>query len=298
MLVISKNFKFEAAHQLIHHDGICQRLHGHSYHFKLEVRGAMKTFGPKRNMVLDYSDLSIAGKEIENQLDHRFLNEIFNEEMPTAEYISEWIFLQVSKTVPDLWAVEVSETESTSCRFCPTESRLIELGWRELLAVRSRLYEKIQVGSPDECWPFLGSTDDEGYGYCSYSYAGTNKAHRLVKWLDGFDIDGMIIRHSCDNPPCCNGSHLIVGTHEENEQDKDDRGRRPIGDKHTNAILSDDEVREIWQLFIDNNQPKGFSAWAAPGFGVSVGVISNIVKGWSWNHITGLPKRYRRIADR
>lgn len=52
------------------------------------------------------------------------------------------------------------------------------------------------------------------------------------------------LRHSCDNPPCCNPKHLIVGTQAENTQDKIDRGRMPDyrGSRGPRAKLSDEDV--------------------------------------------------------
>ena len=121
MMKIRKSFKFEASHQLVHHDGKCRRLHGHSYTFVLEVVGPLIKEGPKQNMVLDYTDLGIAGKAVEKMLDHQHLNDIIDPEMPTAELIAAFIFDHVMTTIPTLWAVEVSETLSTASRFCPAE---------------------------------------------------------------------------------------------------------------------------------------------------------------------------------
>jgi 6-pyruvoyltetrahydropterin/6-carboxytetrahydropterin synthase len=290
MFTLSKSFKFEAAHQLINHDGACRNLHGHSYTFKLVCRGNLTLDGPKQNMVVDYAEISRAGKEIEDILDHKFLNDVFGEQMTTAEYIARWIYDKVSDTIPDLWAVEVSETESTSCWYSPQESRLYELGNRELSKVKERLFQNINVGAPEECWEFNGSRDKDNYGYCAYTYAGTNKAHRLVMWLAGYDITDVEVLHSCDNPPCCNRRHLRIGTHSENEKDKDDRNRRPKGENASRAVLTDAEVAEIWAIYQARQQENGIVSELASFYNVSPSVLSHIVRGRTWNHITGLER--------
>jgi hypothetical protein len=37
--------------------------------------------------------------------------------------------------------------------------------------------------------------------------------------------EGVVIRHSCDNRPCCEPLHLLSGTHADNVQDRVARGR-------------------------------------------------------------------------
>lgn len=289
--VLGKEFKFEAAHQLLEHGGQCRRLHGHSYRFKLEIRGDLITSGSSKNMVVDYGEISPVGKAIEERLDHRFLNEVMQEEMPTAEFIARWIFEEAKRYLPLLCAVDVSETANTWCRYCPAEARLYELGQRELRRMRLRLFKSVEVGPPGACWPFTGAKDEQGYGYSSSVMAGTSKAHRLVMWLEGHDISNRCVLHRCDNPPCCNPAHLFLGDHEENEADKDEKGRRPKGEDHYLTSLTEEQVGVLWAAHAGGPVAKGFAAEWAARLGTTTGTVSNILNGWTWNHITGLPKR-------
>lgn len=293
MMIITKTFKFEAAHQLLEHDGDCARLHGHSYSFTLGICGQMLGSGPKRNMVLDYGDLGEVGKKIRDMLDHHFLNDVTSESMTTAEFLCKWIYDRVEEEIPDLWSVEVSETESTSCSYCPIQSRLIELGRKELYSIQERLYSNVKIGEPDECWPFQGSKDEDGYGYCTYAPAGIHKSHRLAVWLTGREVDELVVLHECDNPSCCNPAHLIVGTHADNEKDKDAKGRRPKGEEHGGSVITDDQVSLLWKAYQEKPTRYFAAAWGIR-LNVSSNVIGNIIKGWSHNHITGLPKRGKR----
>lgn len=93
---------------------------------------------------------------------------------------------------------------------------------------------------PELCWNWIGSVggrDDRGY----FALNGKKvQAHRLVyEIFNGPIADGMVIRHKCDNPRCCNPQHLIIGTRSQNEDDKYDRDR---------AGYTHDMIREMRRL--------------------------------------------------
>jgi len=117
MYRLTKEFRFEASHQLIKHDGKCARLHGHSWIFEVEVVGFTFLGGPKENMVMDYGDISAVVKPvIEEYLDHHHLNETLNEEMPTSEFIAKWLWDRLRNLLP-LSAITVRETCTSACRY-------------------------------------------------------------------------------------------------------------------------------------------------------------------------------------
>ncbi len=74
------------------------------------------------------------------------------------------------------------------------------------------------------CWEFDGGRTEAGYGT-----VGTGRryyVHRVVyEHHHGAIPDGMVVRHACDNPPCCNPAHLSIGTQQDNAQDASRRGR-------------------------------------------------------------------------
>jgi 6-pyruvoyltetrahydropterin/6-carboxytetrahydropterin synthase len=123
MFKLRKNFRFEASHQLMHHDGKCARLHGHSWTGYIEVGGMeLQTSGPQKNMLIDYYHLGKITKAIENMFDHQHLNDILQSEMPTSELLAGAIYLaHRGDIVPPLrlTRVVINETCSSQCTYEP-----------------------------------------------------------------------------------------------------------------------------------------------------------------------------------
>jgi hypothetical protein len=96
---------------------------------------------------------------------------------------------------------------------------------RELLAENI----KLEAGPIENyrCWIWQGPCSPAGYGGVSYN-GGNYYAHRLFYILyRAVPIrKGFHVMHACDNPPCCNPSHLKAGTAKENTADSIAKGRR------------------------------------------------------------------------
>jgi len=82
-------------------------------------------------------------------------------------------------------------------------------------------------GGTDACWPYQGDTSNSiGYGRMMFQ-GEKDGAHRWAwRSVNGAIPEGMVIRHDCDNPSCCNPRHLSVGTSMDNCADSISRGRR------------------------------------------------------------------------
>lgn len=88
-------------------------------------------------------------------------------------------------------------------------------------------------GLPEHtCWEWTGPRKWFGHGSINHSVDGIRyhyPAHRIA-WerAHGRSIpDGMVVRHSCDNPPCVNPAHLELGTQADNVRDRTARDRAP-----------------------------------------------------------------------
>lgn len=89
-----------------------------------------------------------------------------------------------------------------------------------------RFNEKVdRSGGPDACWPWTKARNEAGYGVIRVG--GRNRrAHRVAVFGEDDPGPDVKVRHSCDNPPCCNPAHLLPGTAAQNVADMDERGRR------------------------------------------------------------------------
>ncbi len=113
-MVIFKEFSFEAAHRLpnVPPGHKCARLHGHSFHVRVSVRGEV---GATTGWVMDFADIKAAIAPVEDQLDHRYLNEIAGLDNPTSEVLARWIWRALVGPLPGLETIEVRETCTSGC---------------------------------------------------------------------------------------------------------------------------------------------------------------------------------------
>lgn len=106
---IFREFTFEAAHRLPNvPDGHkCARLHGHSYRAVVQVSGQV---GADTGWVQDFGEIKSAFKPLEDELDHRYLNDVPGLENPTSEVLAKWIWDRLIVSLPNITEVRVRET--------------------------------------------------------------------------------------------------------------------------------------------------------------------------------------------
>lgn len=96
------------------------------------------------------------------------------------------------------------------------------------------------------CIEWQGTTNDRGYGIRSVNGRQVRAHRAAVAETDGWDaIEGKVVMHLCDNPPCVRRDHLIIGTQRDNLADMWAKGRGRCGVRTGNAVLTPATVIEI-----------------------------------------------------
>ena len=103
--------------------------------------------------------------------------------------------------------------------------------------LESRFWVKVDIRGDDECWPWLGASDQHGRG--QFWMDGRKHRSPRIAWSlrNGEPFpDHLHACHTCDNPPCCNPRHIWPGTRSDNFLDASRKGRlhvqssTPMGD--------------------------------------------------------------------
>lgn len=139
----------------------------------------------------------------------------------------------------------------------------------------------VRVCGPDECWPWTGPAR-RGYGY--HCFRGLDdRSHRIAYRVTYGDIPaGLQVRHKCDNPPCCNPSHLELGTQGDNNADRVARGRNGSAKGVDNGQhrLTENDV-----AYIRAKRGLMLQRELAAMFGVTQNLVSKVQLRRYWKHL-------------
>ena len=141
----------------------------------------------------------------------------------------------------------------------------------------NRFWEKVQRGSDNECWLWMGSTF-KGYGHLSLKWKVKKKATHVAFFLAHGRWPELDILHSCDNPRCVNPRHLSEGTHARNMREAADRGLLPQGERRNFAKLKNADIPKIRELIAQGHKIEDVSK----AFAVSFQTIWRIREGITW----------------
>jgi 6-pyruvoyltetrahydropterin/6-carboxytetrahydropterin synthase len=118
MYRIFKEFHFSASHQL---SGLpdghpCARLHGHNYVVEVELQSETLN---QVGFVRDYLELAAFKSYVDDNLDHRHLNDVLGDDQVTAELLARHFFDWCKQRWPEVSAVRVKETPKTTAEYRP-----------------------------------------------------------------------------------------------------------------------------------------------------------------------------------
>lgn len=149
--------------------------------------------------------------------------------------------------------------------------------------LEERFWEKVVILGHKDCWEWKAAKVGIGYGH--FGVEGKLKlAHRMsYQFASGKKIpDGMCVLHTCDNPGCVNPQHLVLGTIQENNQDKARKKRSSWGEKASTAKLTRKQVQEIRELY----KPWVVSTRKlATKYGLGKSAIWRIISRQSWDNV-------------
>ena len=152
--------------------------------------------------------------------------------------------------------------------------------------IEYRLSLKTVEHGDDECWGWTGATTSNGYAHFArttlYGETRSYPNGHVVRWAlhnGRWPEKGEVVMHTCDNPPCTNPRHLVLGTQKTNARDRARTGRW-FG-MRTGKLTPE-------QVLYVRNSPKTQMELARE-LGVSQPTISNIRTGKTYDE-TGHPR--------
>lgn len=140
----------------------------------------------------------------------------------------------------------------------------------------------------NECWNWIKSFNLNGYGKFHMSINGKKKS--LVASRYGWELingnipDGLLVCHSCDNPPCQNPKHWFLGTSKDNTQDMIKKNRLHDQRGELNGVA---KVTAIQVIEIRKRYPLDGISQAKLGkeYGLTQSGIKAILHRDTWKHI-------------
>lgn len=170
-------------------------------------------------------------------------------------------------------------------------------------------WNRVDRTADADCWEWQGKRIAKGYGKFIHQQNNVIReflTHRMAYFLTYGSIPkGKIICHKCDNPACCNPSHLYAGTYSQNNFDTCRRGgkkgkgwnavrcsgdshwshRRPDavtrGSKVGGSKLTEADVVEIRRRYSSGEKVKALSA----EFGIHEMSVYPILQRKTWRHV-------------
>lgn len=156
--------------------------------------------------------------------------------------------------------------------------------------MKERLISRTIKDEESGCWVWQGAKKGMGYGYLTVGSRKDGSRRTAMAHRESYRIfigpipDGMMVCHRCDNPSCINPEHLFIGTHQDNIDDRESKGRNNLsgiglsGECHPKSKLTWSDVRHIRS----NIKKRGDISAMARKFNVNHKTISDIYLMKTW----------------
>ena len=169
------------------------------------------------------------------------------------------------------------------------------------LDAKHRIYAGTEQREKTGCWEWIYSRQTAGYGQVRWGGRQVT-THRLA-WTAWYGPipDGAHVLHKCDNPPCCNPCHLMIGDHSDNMADMGRKRRNWLSRKKdlgeavpAPVVPSQNRARGenvgtskltpplVLMIYRDKRKQRDI----AKDHGISQCHVWRIKRGLSWAHIT------------
>ena len=129
------------------------------------------------------------------------------------------------------------------------------------------------------CWECIShSTDKCGYPVCMIKGKWDRIHRHTYRKYFGEIPKGLVIRHTCDNTSCINPEHLIIGSHQDNMNDRFERKRTTFGCKNFHAKLTEEDVLIISSSIKSKKE-------LMVEYNISYATVYNIINKKSWKYL-------------
>ena len=156
--------------------------------------------------------------------------------------------------------------------------------------IEARFWSHVdRSGGPDACWPWKDSVNARGYGKFGYvselgKVVHINASRFALQLLQG-PLGDMCACHHCDNPPCCNQSHLFAATNAGNAADRHAKGRDACG---LDMVMPRRHVKnspERIRAMRADREAGMMVKDIASKYGIDGGSASRILAGKAWHYV-------------
>ncbi len=159
-----------------------------------------------------------------------------------------------------------------------------------------RFWSRVSAGQPNECWPWTAALNDQGYGVLSINHSAFLASRVALFIATGEDPGELVAMHSCNNPPCCNPTHISGGTMKENtryaiecgrfipeECGRAAAGNVPKGEDHYCAKMTERNVQWVRLYYLQH--PWASVTALGEMFEISEPSMSEILHRKMWVHV-------------